>query len=146
MAPLVIDEILIRLLRSPAGPAIAQIGLTDSYAQKVARAISWIKNNYAEPVLVEDLAKISGMSTSSFHLHFKEITAMSPLQFQKAIRLQEARNLMFAKMIDVSSASLQVGYASVSQFSREYARYFGSSPNKDIAQLRDMRTSSSNGI
>ncbi|HRD68125.1 MAG TPA: AraC family transcriptional regulator [Candidatus Competibacter sp.] len=137
LVPLVIDEILIRLLRSPAGPSIAQIGITDSNAQKVSRAISWLKENYAAPIKIEDLAEISGMSPSSFYSHFKSMTSMSPLQFQKTLRLQEARNLMIMRRADVSSASFQVGYSSISQFSREYSRLFGSSPSKDIAQLRN---------
>ncbi len=136
LAPLVIDEILIRLLRSPVGAAIAQIGIADSSIHKVAKAVSWLRDHYAEPVKVEELAAIAHMSASSFHLHFKSVTSMSPVQYQKALRLQEARQLMLARMMDVSTASLQVGYASVSQFSREYSRFFGSSPTKDIAGLR----------
>ncbi len=136
LVPLVIDEMLIRLLRSPAGPAIAQIGITDSNAQKIAKSISWLKENYATTVRIEDLAAIAGMSPSSFYSHFKSITSMSPLQFQKTLRLQEARNLMITRRVDVSNASLQVGYASLSQFSREYSRLFGYPPSKDIAQLR----------
>ena len=136
LVPLVIDEMLIRLLRSPAGPAIAQIGITDSNAQKIAKSISWLKENYATTVRIEDLAAIAGMSPSSFYSHFKSITSMSPLQFQKTLRLQEARNLMITRRVDVSNASLQVGYASLSQFSREYSRLFGYPPSRDIAQLR----------
>ncbi len=133
LVPLVIDEILIRLLRSPAGASIAQIGITDSHAEKVSKAISWLKANYTKTVQIDDLAKIAGMSVSSFHMHFKSITDMSPLQFQKTLRLQEARNMMLTKMVDVSSASYEVGYSSPSQFSREYSRQFGVSPSKDIA-------------
>ena len=131
LVPLVIDEILIRLLRSPAGPSIAQIAITDSHAEKVAKAISWFKDNYAQTIKMEDLAKTAGMSISSFHTHFKAITAMSPLQFQKTLRLQEARHLIRTKMMDVSSAAFEVGYASPSQFSREYTREFGVTPSKD---------------
>ncbi|MGV2830466.1 AraC family transcriptional regulator N-terminal domain-containing protein [Myxosarcina sp. GI1(2024)] len=136
LVPLVIDEILIRLLRSPAGASIAQIGITDSNTQKVAKAISWLKNNYNQPVKMETLAKIAGMSLSPFHIYFKKLTLMTPLQFQKTLRLEEARNLMMSKMMDVTNASLEVGYSSVSQFSREYTRHFGRSPAKDIAILR----------
>lgn len=136
LIPLVADEILIRLLRSPAGPLIAQMGTTDSHSQKISRAITWLKKNYAEPVKVEDLAGMANMSPSAFHQHFKSITSMSPVQFQKALRLQEARNLIITKMIDVANASYQVGYASASQFSREYSRYFGKSPAKDVAALK----------
>jgi AraC-like DNA-binding protein len=86
---------------------------------------------------VEDMAEMVHMSTSSFHQHFKDVTSLSPLQFQKVLRLQEARRLMLAEATDVSAASLRVGYLSVSQFSREYSRYFGTSPTKDIAGLRE---------
>ncbi len=136
LVPLVIDEILIRLLRSPMGPSIAQIGITDSHAQKVSKAISWLKENYATSIKVEELAAISRMSPSSFYNHFKSLTSMSPLQFQKSLRLQEARNLIMTKRVDISRASFQVGYASLSQFSREYSRLFGCPPSKDITQLR----------
>lgn len=136
LVPLVVEEILIRLLRSPAGPAIAQIGLTDSNTHKISRAISWLKENYMDAMKIDDLAKIANMSPSSFHSHFKTITAMSPLQFQKNLRLQESRNLLIAGKLDVSSASHQVGYSSVSQFSREYSRLFGSSPSKDVGRYR----------
>jgi AraC-like DNA-binding protein len=141
LAPLLIDEILIRLLRSPAGAQIAQIGLADSNMHKISKAISWLRDNYAEPMKIEALADMAHMSESSFHQHFKTVTSMSPLQFQKVLRLQEARNLMLSKMMDVSSASLQVGYASVSQFSREYSRFFGNAPTKDIVTLRSMPAS-----
>lgn len=137
LVPLVIDEILIRLLRSPAGPAIAQIGLTDSNAHKVSRAISWIKDNYALPIKIDELAKVASMSPSSFHSHFKSITSMSPLQFQKTMRLHEARNFMITEMMDVSTACHEVGYSSVSQFSREYSRLFGSSPSRDVDRYRE---------
>jgi AraC-like DNA-binding protein len=137
LAPLLIDEILIRLLRGSAGAQIAQIGIADSNMHKVSRAISWLRDNYTEPMKIEALAEMASMSESSFHQHFRAVTSMSPLQFQKVLRLQEARNLMLSKMMDVSSASLHVGYASVSQFSREYSRFFGSAPTKDIAVLRE---------
>ncbi|MBR9793027.1 MAG: AraC family transcriptional regulator [Gammaproteobacteria bacterium] len=134
LVPLAIDEILIRLLKSPVGPSLVQIGIADSHSEKVAKAITWLKQHYAEPVRMEELAKIAGMSVSSFHTHFKAITSMSPLQYQKTVRLQQARSLMRSKMMDVSSASLEVGYASTSQFSREYARAFGVPPSKDVGR------------
>ncbi len=136
LVPLVFDEILIRLLRSPIGASVAQIGMVDSNAHKVAKAISWLKDCYAEPIKVEELAELASMSPSSFHQHFKAITSMSPLQYQKVLRLQEARHLMLSQHMDVSSAGLHVGYSSTSQFSREYSRFFGSSPTHDIAALR----------
>lgn len=136
LAPLVMDEILIRLLRSPLGAAVAQVGIPESSANKVAKAISWIQAHYIEPMRVEDLAEMVHMSASSFHQHFKDVTSMSPLQFQKVLRLQEARRLMLSDAMDVSTTSLKVGYLSNSQFSREYSRYFGTSPAKDISKLR----------
>jgi AraC-like DNA-binding protein len=136
LAPLVVDEILIRLLRSSIGPRVAQIGHEDSGVQRVARAVSWVRANFAQPVTVETLAELAHMSPSSFHQHFKAVTSMSPLQYQKVLRLQEARRLMLSRMMDSGSAGRQVGYLSASQFSREYARLFGNAPTKDIAQLR----------
>ncbi|TNE95328.1 MAG: AraC family transcriptional regulator [Gammaproteobacteria bacterium] len=135
LVPLVVDEIMIRLLRSSAGPAFAEIGITDSNTCKISKAISWLKNNFAESIKVDELSKMSGMSISAFHNHFKAVTNMTPLQFQKTLRLQEARNIMISKLLDAESASLEVGYASVSQFRREYARHFGCSPAKDIANV-----------
>jgi len=137
LAPLVIDEILIRLLRSPGGARVAQLGLAESRVHKVAKALSWLRAHFSEPMQVETLAKLVHMSASAFHQHFKAVTAMSPLRFQKVLRLQEARRLMLSMRMDVSAASLRVGYLSVSQFSREYSRCFGSSPTKDIARLRE---------
>ncbi len=137
LAPLVVDEILIRLLRSPVGVRVAQIGLADSGVHGVAKAVSWLRTNFAQPMKVEELAKLASMSVSSFHQHFKSVTSMSPLQFQKVLRLQEARRLMLSAMMDAGSASWRVGYASASQFSREYGRFFGSAPTKDIARLRE---------
>jgi len=136
IVPLIVDEILIRLLKGPFGASIAHMGVSDSNAFRVSKAITWLKDNYAEPIKIDDLADISSMSTSNFHRHFKNLTSMSPLQFQKIIRLQEAKRLMVSNMMDVSSACYEVGYSSVSQFSREYSRYFGSSPSKDVANLR----------
>jgi transcriptional regulator GlxA family with amidase domain len=112
-------------------------GLTDSSAQGVAKAISWLRENFSEPMRVEELAKLAHMSPSSFHQHFRAVTSMSPVQFQKALRLQEARRLMLSMMVDAGTASSRVGYQSASQFSREYGRFFGSAPIKDIARLRE---------
>lgn len=136
LAPLVVDEILIRLLRGPIGARVAQLGVTDSGVHGVAKAVSWLRTNYAEAVKVEDLAKLAHMSPSSFHQHFKAVTSLSPLQYQKALRLQEARRLMLGSVMDAGTAGLEVGYASASQFSREYSRFFGVAPSKDIASLR----------
>jgi len=136
IAPLVLDEILIRLLRSPIGIRVAQMGFAESSVNRVAKAISWLRNNYSQPIKVEELAELVNMSASSFHEHFKSVTSMSPLQYQKVLRLQEARRLMLSSMMDASMASQRVGYLSPSQFSREYSRFFGSAPARDIARLR----------
>ena len=136
LAPLVIDEILIRLLRSPIGVRIAQMGFAESSVHRVAKAISWLRANFSQPMKVEDLAGLVHMSVSSFHEHFKSVTSMSPLHYQKVLRLQEARRLMLSTVTDAGTASQRVGYLSASQFSREYSRFFGSAPTKDIARLR----------
>jgi AraC-like DNA-binding protein len=137
LAPLVVDEILIRLLRSPIGVRVAQIGLAESSVHGVAKAVSWLRANFSQPMKVAELAELAHMSVSSFHQHFKSVTSMSPLQYQKVIRLQEARRLMLSTITDVSTVSWRVGYQSASQFSREYARFFGSAPTKDIARLME---------
>ena len=141
LAPLIVDEILIRLLRSPIGIRVAQMGFAESSVHRVEKAIAWLRENYAQPMKVEELADLVHMSSSSFHEHFKAVTSMSPLQYQKVLRLQEARRLMLASMMDAGSASQHVGYLSPSQFSREYSRFFGTAPSRDIAKLRqDTRT------
>ena len=137
LAPLVLDEILIRLLRSPIGIRVAQMGFEESSVHRLAKAISWLRANFSQPMKVEELAKMVNMSVSSFHEHFKSVTSMSPLHYQKVLRLQEARRLMLSAMMDASSAGQQVGYLSASQFSREYSRFYGSAPTKDIAKLRN---------
>ena len=137
IGPLVIDEILIHLLVSPMGPRIAQMGLTDSNFHRVAKAVSWLRENFDQPADVEALARLVNMSLSAFHRQFRAVTSMSPIQFQKALRLQEARRLMLTSMLDASAAGRRVGYVSASQFSREYGRFFGSAPTKDIHRLRE---------
>ena len=136
VAPLVIDEILIRLLRSPIGVRVAQMGFAESSVHRVARAISWLRGNFSQPMKVDELAELVHMSVSSFHEHFKSVTSMSPLHYQKVLRLQEARRLMLSTMMDAGTASQRVGYLSASQFSREYSRFFGCAPTRDIARLR----------
>lgn len=136
IAPLVLDEILIRLLRSPIGVRVAQMGFAESSVHRVAKAISWLRANFSQPIKVEELAELVHMSVSSFHEHFKSVTSMSPLHYQKVLRLQEARRLMLSTMMDAGAASQRVGYLSASQFSREYSRFFGSAPTRDIAKLR----------
>jgi AraC-like DNA-binding protein len=136
LAPLVMDEILIRLLRSSIGVRVAQMGFTESSVDRVAKAISWLRANFSQPMKVEDLAGLVHMSVSSFHQHFKSVTSMSPLHYQKVLRLQEARRLMLSTMMDAGTACQRVGYVSASQFSRDYGRFFGSAPTRDIARLR----------
>jgi len=137
LGPLVIDEILIRLLRTPIGPRVAQIGHTKSGVQRMAEAATWIRTHFAQPVTVEEMAASVHMSASSFHQRFKAVTSMSPLQYQKVLRLYEARRLMLFQSMDASDACRRVGYLSASQFTREYGRFFGSAPMKDIARLRE---------
>lgn len=136
-AALVMDEILMRLLRSSIGPRVALLGQQESGVQRITQAVTWVREHFAQSIKVEDLADLANMSLSSFHQHFRAVTAMSPLQYQKVLRLHEARRLMLARMLDAGSAGRQVGYLSASQFSREYTRLFGSAPTRDIAKLRE---------
>ncbi|WP_412030585.1 AraC family transcriptional regulator N-terminal domain-containing protein [Deinococcus yunweiensis] len=137
IGPLVVEELLIRLLLSPAGALVAQLGQVESNTQRVARAIEWIQAHFDEPLNIEALASTVHMGVSTLHAHFKAVTSMSPLQFQKHLRLQEARRLMVTTTMDAGTAGRQVGYASASQFTREYTRLFGSTPRRDIAHFRD---------
>ncbi|MFF2113945.1 AraC family transcriptional regulator [Rhodococcus koreensis] len=136
LAPLVEQEILWRLLTGPHGSTTRQIGVADSDLSHVSRAIHWIRDNYAEPMRIDDLARLSSMSTSAFHRHFRAVTALSPLQFQKRIRLQQARSMLVAHPGDVAGVGHLVGYDSPSQFNREYRRLFGASPGQDAQGLR----------
>jgi len=137
LGPLVVDEILIRLLRSPMGSRVAQIGSDGSSVQRIGEAVSWLRTNYDQPVSIQNLAKLVNLSVTSFHRQFKSVTGMSPLQYQKTLRLQEARRLMLTATLDAGQASRRVGYSSASQFTREYGRFFGSAPAKDINRLRE---------
>jgi AraC-like DNA-binding protein len=136
IAPLIEREILFRLLVGEHGARLRHLVSVDSQSRHIARAIAWLRENYMEPLRIDVLAKIAAMSTSTFHLHFKAITAMSPLQYQKQLRLQEARRLMLSGAFDAASAGRHVGYESASQFSREYGRLFGAPPRRDLALLR----------
>ena len=137
LGPLVVDEILIRLLRTPIGRRVAQIGDPKSGVQRIADAVAWIRAHFAQPITVDEMAGSVHMSASSFHQRFKAITSMSPLQYQKVLRLHEARRLMLFQSMDATEACRRVGYVSPSQLSREYSRFFGNAPVKDIARLRD---------
>lgn len=137
MAPLIEREILYRLLTGPQGPRLAQIARRDSRLRQINRAIGWIKRNFDQPFSIDVVAEEARMSASALHQHFKAVTSLSPLQYQKQIRLQEARRLILVQRLDAASAGHAVGYDSPSQFSREYARLFGAPPLRDVARLRE---------
>jgi AraC-like DNA-binding protein len=136
LAPLVLREITYRVLNGPQGSRLRQIASAGAPAQRIARAIRWLKDHFADPLRVEWLARQVRMSPSAFHLHFKGVTAMSPLQYQKRLRLQEARRLMLGEGLDAAEAAFRVGYESPSQFSREYRRMFGAPPRQSVAALK----------
>lgn len=136
LAPLIEQEILYRILTGPAGSQLINIAVADSHGNRVARAIAWLKENFAGSLRIEELADHVGMSVSSFHHHFKAITAMTPVQYQKQLRLHEARRLMLVEGLDVGNAGHRVGYQSPSQFSREYSRLYGLSPARDMDSVR----------
>ncbi len=138
LAPTIGREILYRLLGGGQGARLRQIASAGSQSQRIGRVIEWLKGNFTQPLSVDDLADRSGMSLSTFHHHFRSMTALSPLQYQKQLRLQEARRLMLTDHLDAATAVFQVGYESPSQFSREYSRLFGAPPLRDIAGLRQM--------
>jgi len=136
LSPIIQREIIYRLLAGDQGLRLRQIASAGSQSHQIARAIHWLKSNFTQPLSIDDLAAQASMSTSTFHHHFRSMTALSPLQFQKQLRLQEARRLMLAERMDAASAAFQVGYESPSQFSREYNRLFGAPPLRDITSLR----------
>ena len=136
LAPLIEREVLWLLITGPHGEAVRQLGLADSSLSSVTRAVRWLREHYAQPLRVQELAQVAAMSPSAFHRSFTAVTAMSPIQFQKRIRLQEARLRLLADPADVAAAGHAVGYGSASQFSREYRRLFGLPPGQDAARLR----------
>jgi AraC-like DNA-binding protein len=138
LAPIIQREIMYRLLVSDQGARLRQIASAGSQSHQIARAIDWLKSNFTRPLRIDDLAAHVHMSTSSFHHHFRALTAMSPLQYQKWLRLNEARRLMLTEHLDAATAAFRVGYESPSQFSREYRRLFGEPPLRDITKLRQM--------
>jgi AraC-like DNA-binding protein len=138
LAPNIQREIIYRLLVGDQGERLRQIASTGSQSHRLARAIDWLKDNFTQPLRIDDLAAQASMSSSTFHHHFRSMTALSPLQFQKQLRLQEARRLMLAEHMDAANAAFQVGYESPSQFSREYNRVFGAPPLRDITNLRQL--------
>ncbi|KAB8315258.1 AraC family transcriptional regulator [Tolypothrix campylonemoides VB511288] len=136
LAPMIIREIYYRLLMGEQGEAVRQIATSGSNMQRIAEVIKRLKVDFTKPLRVEELAEQANMSASSFHRHFKAVTSMSPLQYQKQLKLLSARQMMLAENADATQAAYQVGYESTSQFSREYARMFGAPPIRDIERLR----------
>ncbi|MCM2388306.1 AraC family transcriptional regulator [Streptomyces albipurpureus] len=136
LAPLIKREILWRLITGEQGATVRQFGLADSSLTHVSRAVRWIREHYAQPFRVEDVARLTSMSVSAFYRNFQAVTAMSPIQFQKQIRLQQARLLLATHPSDVTGVGQRVGYDNPSQFSREYHRQFGAPPSQDAARLR----------
>ncbi|WP_229776687.1 AraC family transcriptional regulator [Deinococcus ruber] len=136
LAPLIEQELLYRLLVSPQGERLRDLAAVSGHSHRLSRAIRWLGTHYARPLNIPELAEHVGMSASAFHRMFKDVTAMSPLQYQKTLRLSEAQRLMLTENIDVARAAFEVGYVSPSQFSREYRRQFGMSPSSHVATLR----------
>lgn len=138
LSPLIIKEIYYRLLLSPQGEQLKYIAAIGTAGHRVIKAIQWLKNNFTETLSINDLAEQIGMSPSSFYQHFKAMTSMSPLQYQKRLRLSKARQLLLTAQEDITSVSMHVGYESSSQFSREYKRFFGITPSLDIKQFIEL--------
>lgn len=136
LSGLIQREIIYRILRGPEGARLRAIATLGDQSHRTAKAIAWIRTNYAQPLRVEDLAEVAGMGLSTLHHHFRALTAMSPLQYQKQLRLQAARGRMLVDGLDAASAAFEVGYESASQFNREYSRFFGQPPMRDIRSLR----------
>ena len=142
LSSLIQQEITIRLLTGPYGQQLQRLVVVGSPSQQIAKAVAWLKQNFTNALHVDDLAARTHMSPSTFRQHFRTITGMSPLQFQKQLRLQEARQLMLNQSLDAGNAGGLVGYESASQFSREYSRLFGAPPQRDIKRMRQSQTSS----
>ena len=136
LSALIQREIIYRILRSAEGARLRAIATQGDQSHRTAKAIAWIKQNYAKPLRVEELAQLAGVGVSTLHHHFRALTAMSPLQYQKQLRLQAARGRMLIEGLDAASAAFEVGYESASQFNREYSRFFGQPPMRDIRTLR----------
>ncbi len=135
LAALIIREIIFRLLQGGQGARLSHLLVTGADTRRIAQAIGYLRQHFNQTLRMEDIAQEFGMSLSSFHHHFKSVTAMSPLQFQKQLRLQEARRLMMGEDLDAASAGFRVGYEDPSHFSREYKKLFGAPPQRDIARL-----------
>jgi AraC-like DNA-binding protein len=137
LAPLVTREIVYRLLRGEQGGRLRHTAVLGGHSHRIARALERLRKDFDQPLRIEDIARELGMSVSGFHHHFKAVTAMSPLQFQKQMRLQEARRLMLGEDLDAASAGYRVGYGDASHFNREYKRLFGAPPVRDVERLRE---------
>jgi AraC-like DNA-binding protein len=140
LAPLVVREIVYRLLTGAQGGRMRHLATDGGHAHRMVRAVAKLRANFDKPLRIEAVAKQLGMSASGFHAHFKAVTAMSPLQFQKHLRLQEARRLMLGENLDAGEAGYRVGYEDPSYFSRDYKRHFGEPPMRDVERLRDLAT------
>lgn len=136
LSGLIQREIIYRILRGPEGARLRAIATLGDQSHRTAKAIAWIRENFTRPMQVEDLANLAGMGVSTLHHHFRALTAMSPLQYQKQLRLHAARERMLIDGLDAASAGFEVGYESASQFNREYSRFFGQPPMRDIRTLR----------
>ena len=146
LSPLILREITYRVLTGPQGARLRQIVAPGAPSHRIARAIRWLKEHFAEPARIEALAKHVGLSSSALHLHFKAVTGLSPLQYQKRFRLQEARRLMLSDGLDAAEAAFRVGYESPSQFGREYRRLFGTPPRQDIAAITGGQATGHSGV
>ncbi|MEH2077051.1 MAG: AraC family transcriptional regulator [Nostoc sp.] len=146
LAPLIKREIIYRLLMGEQGNRLRHIAVLGGYTYHIARAIELLRKDFNEPLRIESIARELGMSISGFHHHFKSVTAMSPLQFQKQLRLQEARRLMLGENLDASSAAYRVGYDDASHFNREYKRLFGAPPIRDVERLREAARETASSI
>jgi AraC-like DNA-binding protein len=145
LGALIRREIAYRILRTPQGARLRAIATRGDLSNRTAKAISWLRGNYTKPLRMEELAGIARMGVSTLHHQFRALTGMSPLQYQKQLRLQAARQQMLAEGIDATAAAYEVGYESVSQFSREYSRFFGQPPMRDIRALRESTVEGSQG-
>ncbi|OUL33895.1 AraC family transcriptional regulator [Nostoc sp. 106C] len=146
LAPLIKREIIYRLLMGEQGNRLRHIAVLGGYTHNIARAVERLRKDFNEPLRIENIAREMGMSVSGFHHHFKSVTAMSPLQFQKQLRLQEARRLMLGENLDATSAAYRVGYDDASHFNREYKRLFGAPPIRDVEQLREAARETASSI
>jgi AraC-like DNA-binding protein len=142
LAPLIKREIVYRLLRGEQGERLRHTAVLGDHSHRIARALERLRKEFDQPLRIEEIARELGMSVSGFHYHFRAVTAMSPLQFQKQIRLQEARRLMLGEDLDAASAGYRVGYGDASHFTREYKRLFGAPPARDVERLREGATES----